>query len=57
MSSIGDNMKHLVMLVLVVMWVMGVVLAHGWWKLLAFVFPFYSWYLVVEQFMMRLGWL
>lgn len=50
-------MKHLVMLVLVVMWVMGVVLAHGWWKLLAFVFPFYSWYLVVEQFMMRLGWL
>ena len=38
-----------------VAWLAGVVLAAGWWKLLAIVVPFYAWYLVVERTMQMLG--
>jgi hypothetical protein len=36
---------------LVVSWLAGIVLAHGWWTVLAALFPFYAWYLVIERLM------
>jgi hypothetical protein len=44
-------------LLAVLAWIAGAVLAPGWWKLAAFVFPPYPWYLVVERAMQALGWL
>ena len=37
-------------------WVAGTVVAHGWWKLAAYVVPPYAWYLVVERLMTKAGW-
>lgn len=52
-------MKHLMegvgALLAVLAWIAGTVLALGWWKLAAFVFPPYAWYLVVERAMQALG--
>lgn len=31
-------------------WVLGVVFAQGWLKLMAVLVPFYAWYLVVEHY-------
>ena len=43
-------MNILIKFVLLVVWISGIVLAKGfWWTLLAFLCPFYSWYLVVKQ--------
>ena len=42
-------------LLAVLAWIAGAVLAPGWWKLAAFVFPPYPWYLVVERAMQALG--
>lgn len=39
----------------VVAWLAGAVLAPGWWKLAAFVFPPYPWYLVAERVMQAWG--
>lgn len=54
-------MKHLISgigaLLAVLAWIAGTVLAPGEWKLVAFVFPLYSWYLVVERAMQAAGWL
>ena len=54
-------MKHIVdgigVLLAAVAWIAGTVLAPGWWKLAAFVFPPYPWYLVAERAMQALGWL
>lgn len=36
------------------LWIAGIVLANGWFKLLA-IFPFYSFYLVVEKIMKMYG--
>lgn len=36
-------------------WISGVVLASGWWKLLAVVFPPYAIYLVVERILLLSG--
>ena len=37
-------------------WIMGVVLAKGFWlTMLSISFPFYSWYLVVEKVMIISG--
>ena len=44
-------LKYLLDFALVVAWLAGVVLAHGGWKLLAFLFPPYALYLVVERLM------
>ena len=48
-------MKHatemIAALLMIVTWLAGIVLASGWLKLLAAVFPFYAWYLVVEKAM------
>lgn len=41
--------------ILLTAWMGGVVLAEGWFKMLAIFIPFYSWYLFVEKIMMCLG--
>ena len=41
--------------VAIVAWLCGMVLAQGWWKLVAFFFAPYAWYLVAELLMQRLG--
>jgi len=43
-------------LLLLGLWVAGIVLASGWWKLLAIAFPFYSFYLGVEKLLTLMGW-
>lgn len=42
-------------LLVMLAWLAGMVLAPGWWKLAAFVFPPYPLYLVVERAMQALG--
>jgi hypothetical protein len=41
-------MKELAGLIGTGIWIAGVVLATGWWKLCAFFVPFYSWYVVIK---------
>ena len=52
-------MRHVVedigVLLAVLAWIAGTVLAPGWWKLAAFAFPPYPWYLVMERAMQALG--
>jgi len=43
------------MVLAVLAWLAGSVIATGWWKLAAVVFPPYAWYLVVERLMQALG--
>lgn len=40
-------------LTLLVFWLLGFVIAKGFWSTLFCFFPFYSWYLVVEFFFNR----
>jgi hypothetical protein len=48
--------KYLVELFVVVCWLAGIVLAHGFWSvLLAVLFPPWGWYLLVERGMAMLG--
>jgi hypothetical protein len=47
-------MKHLVQLIVLLLWTAGVVLAKGFWlTILSVVIPFYAVYLVVEQAMLQ----
>lgn len=48
-------MTILIQAAAVVAWICGTVLAAGWWKLAAFCFPPYAWYLVAELLMQRWG--
>ena len=41
--------------VMFIAWLAGIVLAKGWYKLLAFLIPPYGWYLIVERAMQLLG--
>jgi len=43
--------KYLLDFIFIVAWLAGVVLAHGGFKFLAFFFPPYALYLVVERLM------
>lgn len=47
-------MKGIRDLVLVLFWMMGLVLAHGWLKLAA-LFPLYAWYVATEFLMKYFG--
>jgi hypothetical protein len=47
-------MKPLVELLLAFWWLAGIVLAPGWWKVLA-LFPPYAFYLVVERILQLTG--
>ena len=56
----GTTVKHLidviVAFILATSWIAGIVFAKGFWlTLLACCFPFYAWYLVVEQILIGLG--
>ena len=48
-------MSPAVQFVALIAWLCGTVLAAGWWKLAAFCFPPYAWYLVAELVMQRMG--
>ncbi len=48
-------MSTIASLVAIIAWLCGTVLAAGWWKLAAFAFPPYAWYLVAELVMQRMG--
>lgn len=50
-TAAGRRMGGWMILIVVVTWIMGAVLAKGWLKLLAYVFPPYAWYLIVERAM------
>jgi hypothetical protein len=40
--------------ILTILWVIGVILAEGfWWKVLAFFFPFYAWYVGIEHIIIK----
>ena len=47
-------MKPIVQLLLLVAWVAGIVIAKGFWSVFfAVIIPLWSYYLVVEQLMLR----
>jgi len=46
----------LVCVLAIIPWIAGTVLAPGWWKIAAFIFPPYPWYLVAEKIMQSQGW-
>lgn len=48
-------MKALVQGVFFVAWLFGIVLSNGWWAVLAFFIPFYSFYVVVKHFAIMAG--
>lgn len=51
----GRRMGGWLILITVVTWIMGAVIAKGfWWKVLAYVFPPYAWYLLTEKAMLIL---
>ncbi len=48
-------MIHLIRLVCLIVWIIGITLAKGFWStLLALVFPFWAFYLCIEFFFHRL---
>ena len=47
-------MRELLAFILLVSWLVGIVIAKGFWSVLfACIMPFYAWYLVVEKFMFQ----
>lgn len=56
--AVNNNWASLLtLLVVVIPWLMGIVLAKGFFQVLASVlFAPYAWYLVVERLMQALGW-
>jgi len=60
MKRLGGELYSLVeallCLLIIISWIAGTVLAPGWLKLIAFFFPPYPWYLVVEKIMQSYGW-
>lgn len=50
--------RTLTMAILTVPWVIGVVLANGFWStLFAFFIPFWAWYLTAEKWLMINSWI
>lgn len=49
-------MKYIVQLIAVIIWIAGIVIANGFWStLLAFLIPFWGWYLVIERLLITSG--
>lgn len=47
-------MKDLAEIILFITWVAGVIIAKGFWStLIALVFPFWAWYLCIEQILIK----
>ena len=53
--SMKEIVKGVGIVLFVLAWICGAVLAPGWWKLAAFSFPPYPWYLLVERAMQAAG--
>lgn len=51
-------MKYVIELVLIIFWIVGIILAKGFWSTLAaaIIFP-WAWYLSVEHIVLLNGWL
>lgn len=57
MKSIIDGFAELLLLVLIIVpWLAGLVLAKGFWMTAFALFPPYAWYLIVERIMQLNGW-
>jgi hypothetical protein len=49
-------MKYVYQYLALLTWLAGVVLAKGFWStLVAFIVPFWAWYLVIEQVLVKLN--
>ncbi len=55
MNAIVSIHNNLIYLALVFMWIAGAVIAQGFWSTVCCLCPLWSFYLVVERFMMYLG--
>ena len=52
----GENMKNdYIKFALFICWYCGIVVAQGWWKVLATVLPPYAWYIFIEKMMKFYG--
>lgn len=50
-----NSSKAIVSLIMSTSWLAGIVIAQGWLKLVAILFPPYSWYLLIEKLMKYYG--
>ena len=48
--------KFFTMMLMIVIWLAGIVLAQGFNTVWAIFIPPYAWYLVIEKFMILQGW-
>ncbi len=56
MKYINMFSRNVTALIMLIAWIMGVVLAKGFWLVtFSIFFPFYAWYLVVEKIMLMTG--
>ena len=55
MNDLKKNTMTFPNLILLATWIAGVVIAPGFWKILAVLLPFYAWYLFIERAMQRSG--
>lgn len=58
MKALFDGIAEgFIVVLFIVSWLMGVVLAKGFWMTIFALFPPYAWYLVVERAMQLNGWI
>jgi hypothetical protein len=50
-----NTAKAMVSLIMSTAWIAGMVIAQGWLKIIAIVFPPYAWYLLIEKLMKFYG--
>ena len=55
MKYMNMFLGDMVGLIAVITWLMGIVLAKGFWMTALSIIPFYAWYLVVEKIMVTTG--
>lgn len=51
----ANMVNGVITMTLLISWLLGFVLAKGFWSTLACTFPFYAWYLVVERVAIMTG--
>lgn len=60
-SNLFDFLNNLLVVVFTVFlmfyWIVGIVIAKGFWSTLFAIIPFYSWYLVVDFYLTKYGFL
>jgi len=54
-SMMRDLVQGIGVLMFLIIWTAGVVVAFGWWKLLAVFFPPYGWYLLMDIALSKAG--